>query len=130
MFNDRISDCILIQSGIGQGTIVGPIIFLLYINDIVQMLPNVHINMYADDCMLYTSGNNWNNVYDCLQQSLSNFDMWCMQNDMVLNVSKSKCLCIGSRHKLRGIDYERRLSVCNIYLDYVKKLLLPGNIFR
>ena len=58
-FNGITSDRISIRSGIGQGTIVGPIIFLIYINDIVSMLPDVRINMYADDCILYYTGNNW-----------------------------------------------------------------------
>ena len=49
-YNDVMSDRVPVWSGIGQGTIVGPIIFLLYINDVVSMLPGVHINMYADNC--------------------------------------------------------------------------------
>ena len=110
-FDSIVSDCIPVLSGIGQGTIVGPIIFHLYINDVVRMLPNVHINMYADDCMLYTTGNNWKRVFACLQDSLTSFDIWCMQNNMVLNVSKSKCLVIGSRHKLSSnVDYEHNLG--------------------
>ena len=123
-FDSIVSDCIPVLSGIGQGTIVGSIIFLLYINDVVRMLPNVHINMYADDCMLYTTGNNWNRVFACLQDSLTSFDSWCMRNNMVLNVSKSKCLVIDSRHKLlTNVDYEHKLVVRNISLDYVKKFL-------
>ena len=49
------SECTIVESGIGQGTIVGPLIFLLYINDLVRSLPDVHVNMYADDCILYTT---------------------------------------------------------------------------
>ena len=98
------------------------------INDVVKNLPDVHINMYADDCMLYTTANNWNHVYARLQESLSHFDGWCMQNNMVLNVSKSKCLVIGSRQKLSRIDYKynHKLDVRNISLEYVKKFLYLG----
>ena len=53
--------------------------------------------------------------------SLVNFDTWCRHNNRVLNVSKSKCLAISSRHKLRSIDYDAKLSVCDIALEYVKK---------
>ena len=48
--------------------------------------------MYADDCMLYCTGNNWLHVFNKLQHGLINFDTWCVRNSMVLNVSKSKCL--------------------------------------
>ena len=34
------------------------------------------------------------------------FDNWCLENSMVLNISKSKCLIIGSRNKLSKVDYE------------------------
>ena len=51
LYNDQTSECIMVKSGIGQGTIVGPVIFLIYVNDIVRMLPDIHINMYADDCI-------------------------------------------------------------------------------
>ena len=42
-------------------------------------------------------------MYNRLQTSLGNFDSWCSNNNMVLNVSKSTCLVIGSRHKLNKI---------------------------
>ena len=64
--------------------------------------------MYTDDCMLYCTGNNWLHVFNKLQHGLINFDTWCVRNNMVLNVSKSKCLAIGSRTKLSYIDYNER----------------------
>ena len=66
-FNNITSECTIVESGIGQGTIVGPLIFLLYINDLVRSLPDVHVNMYADDCILYTTGNTWNQLHARLQ---------------------------------------------------------------
>ena len=120
IYDGITSDCIPVRSGIGQGTIVGPIIFLLYMNDITAVLPDVHINMYADDCVLYSSANKWTHLRTRLQSSLGNFDTWCKNNNMVLNVSKSKCLIIGSRHKLRTVDYAVKLNVSAISLEYVK----------
>ena len=125
-FNTITSDCIPVKSGIGQGTIVGPLIFLLYINDIVRSLPDVHINMYADDCILYATGNTWNQVHARLQRGLLGFDEWCLNNSMVLNIAKSKCLIIGSRNKLSKIDYDLKLNVRNTTLDFVKKFLYLG----
>ena len=125
-FNGKTSNTIPVKSGIGQGTIVGPLMFLLYINDIVRSLPDVHINMYADDCILYSTGNNWSQVHNCLQSGLRGFDEWCCNNSMVLNVSKSKCLIIASRNKLSNINYDLKLHVRNITLDFVKKFSYLG----
>ena len=63
----------------------------------MRFLPDVRINMYADDCILYTVGNNWNQVRACLQVGLIGFDDWCRNNSMVLNISKSKCLLVASK---------------------------------
>ena len=77
--------------------------------------------MYADDCILYCTGNTWDQVFNRVRVALTNFDNWCLRNRMVLNAAKSKCLIIGSRTKLSRIDYYTKLAVCGISLDYVKK---------
>ena len=46
-----------IPNGIAQGTVLGPLIFIFYINDCVNMLGKLRISMFADDCILYYSGN-------------------------------------------------------------------------
>ena len=52
-FNYVISQTLSISSGIGQGTILGPLIFFFYINDVVKHIGELRINMYADDCLIY-----------------------------------------------------------------------------
>ena len=59
--------------------VLGRVLSLAHINDVDRTLPDVHINMYVDDCVLYTTANNWNHVYASLQLSLGNFDAWCKQ---------------------------------------------------
>ena len=66
-FNDILSNVSNVRTGIGQGTILGPLIFIFYINDITQSIENLKINMYADDCILFNSENNWNRMFECIQ---------------------------------------------------------------
>ena len=56
-------------------------------------------------------------MFDRLQQGLVNFYNWCRIDSMALNVSKSKCLIIGTRTKLQRIDYDQKLRVRNMALD-------------
>ena len=69
-FNDMVSNILRVDSGIGQGTILGPLIFVFYINDLMNNIADLRINMYADDCLIYTVGNNWNMMFPKLQQGL------------------------------------------------------------
>ena len=62
-----------------------------------------------------------------LISSLGYFDDCSKKNNMVLNVSKSKCLIICSRHELQIIDHDVKLNVGDILLEYVKKFCYLGN---
>ena len=53
-FNDIESSVRKVETGIGQGTILGPLIFVFYINDVMRNIAHLRINMYADDCLIYT----------------------------------------------------------------------------
>ena len=84
-FNDTISKPLSCITGIGQGTILGPLIFIFYINDVVQAKGNLMLNMYADDCILFKSGNNWNLMCDSIQLDLDNINSWCVRNRLKLS---------------------------------------------
>ena len=119
LFDNKISTVIANKSGIGQGTILGPILFILFINDIVNHKGEVNINMYADACILYCTGNNWNRVQSTLQVSLNNVMQWFEFNAMKLNVKKSKCLIISSKNKLQTVDRLNILHAGNQTLEFV-----------
>ena len=119
LFDNKISTVIANKSGIGQGTILGPILFILFVNDIVNHKGEVNINMYADACILYCTGNNWNHVQSTLQVSLNNVMQWFEFNAMKLNVKKSKCLIISSKNKLQTVDRLNILHAGNQTLEFV-----------
>ena len=100
-FDNKLSDELKVCTGIGQGTILGPLIFIFYINDIISVLDVLKINMYADDCILYTSGNEWNRMRQKIQPEIDNIHRWCTLNRLRLNIDKSKILVFGTRSKLK-----------------------------
>ena len=61
--------------------------------------------MYADDCILFTLGNNWNGMIDSVQTDLDNVCMWCEPNKLRSSTTKSKTLLFGSINKLKNVDY-------------------------
>ena len=121
-FGNNVSTVKPVVTGIGQGTILWPLLFIIYINDIVSVIKTLKVNMYADDCILYTSGNDWKRMSLKIQPEIDNVHLWCTANRLKINESKSKVLLIGSRPKLSNVDYipsiklgQYRLSFCNTY---------------
>ena len=77
--------------------------------------------MYADDCILYSSGNDWNRMSQIIQLELDKIHAWCTHNRLKLNVKKSKTLIIGSRSKLGRVDYNCTLKLLGNVLNFVDK---------
>ena len=93
-----------VKSGVPQGSILGPLLFLLYINDISLKSRDVNIDIYADDSTLYASGFQLCDVQDKLQENISYIMEWCKVNNMSLNPSKSTCMTIATSHKLTSLS--------------------------
>ena len=125
-YNNVLSDVLKIKTGIGQGTILGPLILIFYINDIIVRTGRLKINMYADDCILFASGNNWNIMKDIIQPDLDGIQSWCNHNRLTLSISKSKTLLLGSISKIKKVDLTEKLVLNNVELDFVEKYTYLG----
>ena len=115
------SDFCNITCGIPQGSILGPLLFTIYIND----LPSCNLfskpRMYADDTTLTTSAED-----PCVLEHKMNYDMnliqsWLSANILTLNVKKTKYMLIGSQFKLSQINSDFTVKVNNTPLERVIK---------
>ena len=90
-------------------------------NDCVDVLGRAKISLFADDCVLYYSGNNWNTVQTVLQQELNFFENWAMRNMKKLNSTKSQALIVGTRNKLSKTHDPVPFRIQNHDVKYVTK---------
>ena len=77
--------------------------------------------MYADDCVLYLSGNNWESVRRKIQDDLDCFEHWGELNNFHLNVKKTKLLLVGTRARLARLVDITLLRLYNRDVDIVRQ---------
>ena len=92
--NGSTSPLLPINQGIPQGTIVGPMLFLIFVNDAPIYVQNSSMNIYADDATLISSSR-WDNTSPMdknIQKDLENIQQWEIMNKMIINAKKTKCM--------------------------------------
>ena len=117
---NKLSNVIPVSHGIAQGTVLGPILFIFYINDIFKNVKFAKMSLFADDCVIYLSGNNWNVVQSRIQRDLDVVIDWTLRNNLRLNHEKTKAIMIlGSRMKLCSVKDPIPFRVMDKIVKYV-----------
>lgn len=99
--DDRVSQQMEICYGVPQGSVLGPLLFILYINDITKYVRNSFVNLYADDTVLSVSGTNYLEVVNIMNSELKKLDNWLKFKKLKLNADKTKFMVFGSQHNCK-----------------------------
>ena len=95
--NDVLSSTAPVKCGVPQGSILGPLLFILYINDIKHHIDGVELGLYADDTVIYTHNENAHLAQKSLQEKLNGFVEWSKTNELTINSQKTKLMIFGTR---------------------------------
>ena len=95
-----MSQPLCIDCGVPQGTVLGPLFFLLYINDLKSVC-SCELFLYADDSALLVSHKDKNIVERTLSVELLNVSRWMSDNRLSLHLGKTEAILFGSKIKLK-----------------------------
>ena len=100
--NNVTSNVSAITHGVPQGSILGPLLFNLYINDLHTVVLN-KLLLYANDSVIYASSASLPQLFQNLQSDFSNVDLWCRYHKLTMNIKKTKVMCFSS-HPVKDYD--------------------------
>jgi hypothetical protein len=103
-FRNVNSDPASISIGVAQCSILGPLLFIIYINDLPDVLEYCNVTLYADDTVLSYASSSIQEIQTKLNSDWNRISDWLNANQLTLNTKKTKFLLIGSNHRLSKID--------------------------
>ena len=94
----------LVNIGVPQGSVLGPLFFLVYIDDLANSLKNSKASLFADDTALYCTASTAAELQLKLNEDLDLVNDWLTTHKLTLNVSKTKLMVIAGRQKLARVE--------------------------
>ena len=125
----ELSDEEIVKCGVPQGSILGPLLFLLYVNDMKQAL-DCELLLYADDSCLISQHKDVKEIENVLNRNFSNLCEWFVDNKLSVHFGedKTKCILFSSKMKTKkadplNINYRGRSIKQNTSVKYLGCLL-------
>ena len=123
------SDVGEIEVGVPQGSCLGPLLFLIYINDLPQTVQGSSVTMYADDTSLCHQSHDLTQLNEAINSDLTKLETWLQGNKLSLNVAKTHSMLISTKQKhnsLKGRSETLELTIRDNELEVVQKTKYLG----
>ena len=85
-----------VTQGVPQGSVLGPLFYIIYANEVAKVAKNCEVALYADDTVLYEANANFNESVAKMQDDIDSLGAWCGANGIMANTGKIKVMVFGS----------------------------------
>ena len=100
-----------VTCGVPQGSILGPQLFILYINDICNASTSLKFILFADDTNVFYSGVDIQTICECISRELDKLHVWLSVNKLSLNVDKTNFILFGNRKNIDNVCISMNNSI-------------------
>ena len=111
-----------VRTGVPQGSALGPLLFIIFINDFPQNISNSLSNMFADDCCIYTFGKDLELIKNKFQKSVTEANKWYNNNNLPVNIPKSMCMLSIPDHVLNRLNDGQKSLDTKLNNDSLKQV--------
>ena len=127
-YNSTLSSIESVKCGVPQGSILGPLLFIIFMNDICHTSKLLNFILFADDTTVFYSNSNLNTLYDTINTELKEVCNWFKCNKLSLNASKTNLMFIGTPHQTKQINDSRHIHLDGCKLTCVTEAKFLGII--
>ena len=120
IINGMESQVNLLSTGVPQGSVLGPLLFLIYINDIEKCVENSQLAMFADDTTVIKAGKRVDNL---IRKDVDCMFKWFCSNKLTVNIDKCESICFGlgkpEKVEIDGqqVEYKNACKYLGVYID-------------
>ena len=109
--NGELSNSSPLTCGIPQGSSLGPLLFLIYINDLPNCLDMAKPRMFADDTSVSYACDSLDEIQNVINSELKNLNSWLIANRLSLNITKTEFMIIGSRQRMNATQNDIAIRI-------------------